>query len=159
IREEEPPKPSTRISTLVQAATTISTQRKSDPKQLSRLCRGELDWIVMKALDKDRNRRYESASAFAADIEHYLHDEPVAAGPPSRGYVVRKFARRNRVALTTAIVITVALLAAAASVGWALRDRDARERALDRDEDRAVAEADTLIRAGKWPEAVGVLER
>jgi serine/threonine protein kinase len=64
IREEEPPKPSTRISTLGQAVTTISTQRQSEPKRLSQLFRGELDWIVMKALDKDRNRRYETASAF-----------------------------------------------------------------------------------------------
>jgi serine/threonine protein kinase len=69
IREEEPLKPSTRISTLGQAATTLSTQRKSDPKRLGQLFRGELDWIVMKALEKDRNRRYESASAFAADVQ------------------------------------------------------------------------------------------
>src|SRR5205807_2403938 len=68
IREEELPKPSTRISTLGQAATTVSTQRKSDPRRLSQLIRGELDWIVMKALDKDRNRRYETASGFAADV-------------------------------------------------------------------------------------------
>src|SRR5262249_7947504 len=71
IREEEPPKPSTRISTMGQASATISTQRKSDPKRLSQLFRGELDWIVMKALEKDRNRRYETASAFAADVLHY----------------------------------------------------------------------------------------
>src|SRR5262245_31157682 len=75
IREEEPPKPSTRTSTLGQAATTVSTHRKSDPKRLSHLFRGEVDWIVMKALEKDRNRRYESASAFAADVQRYLADE------------------------------------------------------------------------------------
>jgi serine/threonine protein kinase len=77
IREEEPPRPSTRLSTLGQAAITVSARRKSDPKRLSQLCRGELDWIVMKALEKDRNRRYESASAFAADVQRSLHDEPV----------------------------------------------------------------------------------
>jgi serine/threonine protein kinase len=68
IREEEPPKPSTRISTMEQAATTLSTQRKSDPKQLGRLFCSELDWIVMKYQEKDRNRRYETASAFAGDV-------------------------------------------------------------------------------------------
>src|SRR5262249_580031 len=72
IREEEPPKPSTRISTLGKAATTFSTQRQSDPKQLSRLIRGELDWIVMKALEKDRNRRYETANGLAMDVQRYL---------------------------------------------------------------------------------------
>src|SRR5262249_25242480 len=106
IREEEPPRPSTRISTLGQAATTISTQRKSDPKRLSQLCRGELDWIVMKCLEKDRNRRYETANGLARDVERYLHDEPVQACPPSAWYRFRKFARRNRVALAMASVAT-----------------------------------------------------
>src|SRR5262249_3500962 len=96
IREEEPPKPSTRISTLGQAATTLSAQRKSDPKRLSQLCRGELDWIVMKALEKDRSRRYETASAFAADVQRYLNDEPVQACSPSAWYRLRKFVRRHR---------------------------------------------------------------
>jgi serine/threonine protein kinase len=88
IREEEPPRPSTRISTLGRAATTVSTQRKSDPKRLSRLCRGELDWIVMKALEKDRNRRYETASGFAQDVQRYLADERVQACPPSTSYLL-----------------------------------------------------------------------
>ena len=78
--------------------------------KLSKLMRGELDWIVMKALDKDRNRRYESASAFAADVQRYLNDEPVQAVPPSPGYRLRKFARRNKRALTTATLLAVALL-------------------------------------------------
>src|SRR5262249_45057634 len=96
IREEEPPKPSHRISTLGQAASTVSAHRKSDPKRLSTLLRGELDWIVMKCLEKDRNRRYETASGLARDIERYLHDEPVQACPPSAWYRLRKFVRRNR---------------------------------------------------------------
>ncbi len=86
IREEEPPKPSTRISTLGQSARTVSGQRKSDPKRLSQLCRGELDWIVMKALDKERNRRYETANGLAMDVRRYLADEPVLASPPSTTY-------------------------------------------------------------------------
>jgi serine/threonine protein kinase/tetratricopeptide (TPR) repeat protein len=110
IREEEPPKPSTRISTLGEGATPVSTQRKSDPKRLRQLLRGELDWIVMKALEKDRNRRYETASAFALDVQHYLHDEPVLACPPSAWYRFGKFARRNRLALAIASVATAALI-------------------------------------------------
>jgi serine/threonine protein kinase len=107
IREEEPPRPSTRV----QAATAVSTQRRSDAKQLSRLCRGDLDWIVMKALEKDRNRRYESASALAADVQRYLNDEPVSACPPSAWYRCRKFARRNKRILIPAGAILALLIA------------------------------------------------
>jgi serine/threonine protein kinase len=110
IREEEPPRPSTRISTLGQAATTVSAQRRSDPKRLSQLFRGELDWIVMKALEKDRNRRYESASAFAADVTRYLHDAPVQACPPSVAYRLRKFVRRNKRSLAIVGLLAVMLL-------------------------------------------------
>jgi serine/threonine protein kinase/WD40 repeat protein/Tfp pilus assembly protein PilF len=127
IREEDPAKPSTRISTMGQAATPVSARRQSDPKRLSQLFRGELDWIVMKALEKDRNRRYETAGLLAADVQHYLHDEPVAACPPSSWYLFRKFARRRRAALTMAAVLTTALVVAAASVGWVARDQSARE--------------------------------
>ncbi|MEX2307377.1 MAG: protein kinase [Pirellulales bacterium] len=112
IREEEPARPSTRISTLQAAATTVSVNRKSDPKRLSQLFRGELDWIVMKALEKDRNRRYDTASAFAADVLRYLNDEPVQACPPSALYRMRKFARRNKAALATASVMAVGVLVA-----------------------------------------------
>jgi eukaryotic-like serine/threonine-protein kinase len=120
IREEEPPKPSTRISTLGQAATTISAQRKSNPKRLSQLMRGELDWIVMKALEKDRNRRYETASAFAADVQRYLHDEPVQACPPSAAYRLRKFVRRNRGPVLAAGLLLAALVVGIAGTGWGL---------------------------------------
>jgi WD40 repeat protein/serine/threonine protein kinase len=127
IREEEPAKPSTRISTLGQAAATASDNRKSDPQRLSKLFRGELDWIVMKALEKDRNRRYESASALAADVQRYLHDEPVQACPPSALYRFRKFARRNMRALATAallgIMLLVAVGAVVASALWAADHR------------------------------------
>ncbi len=117
IREEEPPKPSTRINTLGQAATTVSTQRQSDPRRLSQLCRGELDWIVMKALEKDRNRRYETASAFAADVQRYLNDEPVQACPPSAWYRLRKFTRRNKPTLATLALLGLVLFAAVAVAG------------------------------------------
>jgi serine/threonine protein kinase len=115
IREEEPVKPSTRISMLGQAAASVSEQRKSDPKALSGLFRGELDWIVMKALEKDRNRRYETASGFAADVRRYLHDEPVLACPPSATYQFRKFARRHKRGFA-AVGIVCGLLATAVVV-------------------------------------------
>ena len=79
IREDDPPRPSDRISTLGAAATTISTHRKTDPAKLSGLLRRDLDWIVMKALEKDRTRRYQTASDFARDIQRYLADEPIEA--------------------------------------------------------------------------------
>jgi serine/threonine protein kinase len=110
IREEEPPKPSTRISTLGQAATTMSAQRQSDPTRLSRLCRGELDWIAMKALDKDRNRRYETANGLALDVERFLRDEPVQACPPSAWYRLGKFVRRHRGAVVAASLVLLALV-------------------------------------------------
>jgi serine/threonine protein kinase len=136
IQEEEPRRPSTRISTLGQAATTVSTQRKSDPKRLSQLFRGELDWIVMKALEKDRNRRYESASAFAADVQRYLNDEPVLACPPSAWYRLRKFARRNKgpvLALGVILfVLSVGIIGTAWQAARATRERNDKQAALQR---------------------------
>jgi tetratricopeptide (TPR) repeat protein len=157
IREEEPPRPSTRISTLGQAATTASTNRKSDPKQLSRLFRGELDWIVMKCLEKDRNRRYETASAIAADVLRYLRDEPVQACPPSVGYRLGKFARRHKAALTIAAVVAVAglltLAGVGGSVGWVLRDKEAQRAATEEVVGNALQESRRLQRQGRWPQA------
>jgi eukaryotic-like serine/threonine-protein kinase len=132
IREEEPPKPSTRLSTLGKAATTVSTQRQSEPKQLSRLIRGELDWIVMKALEKDRNRRYETANGFAMDLQRYLNDEPVQACPPSTWYRFGKYARKYKKMLATVAVFAALLVAATViSIGlasWALRERNNAEK-------------------------------
>jgi serine/threonine protein kinase/tetratricopeptide (TPR) repeat protein len=120
IREEEPPKPSTRVSTLGQAASTVSANRKSDLKQLKRLFRGELDWIVMKALEKDRNRRYESASTFAADVQRYLAGEPVQAHPPSAWYRFRKFAGRKKGLLGGVGVVLLTLVAGIIGTSLAL---------------------------------------
>jgi eukaryotic-like serine/threonine-protein kinase len=117
IREEEPARPSTRISTLGQAATTTSANRQSDPRRLRQLFRGELDWIVMKALEKDRNGRYESASAFAADVQRYLNDEPVLACPPTAWYRFRKFARRHKRVAVMASFVAALLVAAVAVLG------------------------------------------
>jgi WD40 repeat protein/serine/threonine protein kinase len=114
IREEEPARPSARVSTLGQAAATASANRGSDARHLSRLIRGELDWVVMKALEKDRNRRYETPGAFAADVQRYLDDEPVQACPPSGWYRLRKFARRNRAG---ALAATSLALGAVLAIG------------------------------------------
>jgi serine/threonine-protein kinase len=159
IREEEPPKPSTRISTLGQAATTASTQRKSDPKHLSQLVRGELDWIVMKCLDKDRNRRYETANGLARDVERYLHDEPVQACPPAAWYRFRKFARRNRAVLAVTVCVFLALAGLGGGIGWAVRDRIAREVSLNAEVDRARDEVGALIEESKWDEASAAVQR
>ncbi len=121
IREEEPPKPSTRISTLGATASMVSTQRKCEPDKLRRLVRGELDWIVMKCLEKDRNRRYDSAGALARDIDRYLRNEPVQACPPSATYRFRKFARRNKVALLISAVAASALVLALLVAGAGVR--------------------------------------
>src|SRR5207302_9727950 len=109
IKEEEPPKPSTRLSDSGEALVSISAQRHTEPAKLTKLMRGELDWIVMKTLEKDRNRRYETPSGLALDIQRHLADEPVEACPPSAGYRLRKFARRNKRILATAGVIALAL--------------------------------------------------
>jgi serine/threonine protein kinase len=131
IREDEPPRPSHRISTLkADAGSTVGQRRGIDQRQLSRALHGELDWIVMKSLEKDRNRRYESASAFAADIERYLNHEPVQAGPPSALYRFRKFARRRRAALVAIALVAASLLAGVGVSVWqAAEAHTARNRA------------------------------
>ena len=119
IREEEPPKPSTRIST-AEAAPSIAAQRHTEPAKLARLVRGELDWIVMKALEKDRGRRYETASGFANDIAHNLNDEPVQACPPSVGYRLRKFVRRNKGPVLAASLVLAALVTGIVGTTWGM---------------------------------------
>jgi serine/threonine protein kinase/tetratricopeptide (TPR) repeat protein len=142
IREEEPPKPSTRLSESRETLPAISAQRQTEPARLTKLVRGELDWIVMKALDKDRNRRYESAIGFAQDIQRYLADEPVLACPPSAVYRLRKFVRRHQAGvLTTAAVFLVALLAAGGA-GWVWWDQAERLTETDRTVSVALARAD-----------------
>jgi len=121
IKEEEPPKPSTRLSG-ARDATTIAGARQTEPAKLAKQVRGELDWIVMKALEKDRGRRYQTANGFARDIQRYLADEPVEACPPSAGYRLHKFARKYRRLLATAGAFVLLLAAAAlASTYQAIR--------------------------------------
>jgi serine/threonine protein kinase len=132
IREEEPPRPSLRLSSSDSLAS-VAANRQIEPKKLSTLVHGELDWIVMKALEKDRPRRYETANGLAADVQHYLTDEPVEACPPSAVYRLKKFVRRNRAAITTASFIGVALLAGTAISTWqAIRATRAEDLASQR---------------------------
>jgi serine/threonine protein kinase/tetratricopeptide (TPR) repeat protein len=126
IREEEPPKPSTRLNTTVELPT-IAADRGAEPHKLRGLVRGELDWIVMKCLEKDRNRRYETANGLVRDIERYLRDEPVQACPPSVWYRFRKFARRNKTALVVATLLFVASAASTIMV-WQERQEALRQR-------------------------------
>ncbi len=130
IREVEPAKPSTRLSTLA-TLSQVAKQRGAEPRALNSIIRGELDWIVMKCLEKDRVRRYESAAALAQDIFHYLADEPVSAAAPSRAYRARKFVRRHRGPVAASVAVLVALIAGMLGTTWGLFDaRQARNQAL-----------------------------
>jgi serine/threonine protein kinase len=149
IREEEPPRPSTRLSASKDQLATISAQRKMEPAKLAKLVRGELDWIVMKALEKDRGRRYETANGFARDIQRYLADEPVEACPPSTAYKLRKFARKNKTLLRTAAAFVLLLAVGALVSTWqAFRATRAETEALKaqaKEAERADAEREARL--------------
>jgi serine/threonine protein kinase/tetratricopeptide (TPR) repeat protein len=146
IREVDPPKPSTRLSNMRETLPTVAARRQLEPRKLNSLIRGELDWIVMKAMEKDRSRRYESASGMAADILHYLANEPVAASPPSRVYRARKFVRRHKVALGVTAAMFALLAGGLAGTAWGLirarRDRDAAIVARNQADAARLAEAE-----------------
>ena len=143
ILDQEPPRPSVRITTITtQAHFTPTGRYKIHRWRLGESVRGELDWIVMKSIDKDRNRRYESASAFAADIERYLHGEPVEACPPSLVYRLRKFAQRNKALLTTTVLVSLLVIVGAAVGVWqAIEAIQARKRT-----DALLVDAKELLR-------------
>jgi serine/threonine protein kinase len=136
IREEEPPRPSTRLSTLSNdLAGTVAANRRLDPAALSSALKRDLDWIVMKALDKDRNRRYATAGSLAQDVSRYLMQQPVEARPPSAWYRLTKFARRNKVAISTASMVAGALVVGTIISVWqarvAVKERDQKAIALE----------------------------
>jgi serine/threonine protein kinase/tetratricopeptide (TPR) repeat protein len=146
IKEEEAPKPSTRLSDSGEALASISANRHTEPAKLTRLVKGELDWIVMKCLEKDRNRRYDTAHDFARDVQRYLADEPVQACPPSVVYRLKKFVRRNKGPVLAAAVVLLALVAGIVGTTWGLlraesarqAEADQRERA---EQEKQVAQA------------------
>jgi serine/threonine protein kinase len=134
IQEVEPPRPSTRFRSLSatpegKAHSSAAMQRRLDPRSLTRRLRGDLDWIVMKALEKDPARRYATAHEFAADISRYLTNQPVSAGPPTAGYRLRKYVRRNRGSVAAACLIVLSLMAGIVGTSW---QAVVANRALDR---------------------------
>jgi non-specific serine/threonine protein kinase/serine/threonine-protein kinase len=138
IREDEPPRPSTRLSTLGDASAESASRRRVDLRTLRGQLRSDLDWITMKALEKDRARRYGSPSEMAADLVRHLKDEPVLAGAPSVGYRARKFVRRNRIAVVTASIVLLAL--ALGIVGTSVGMVRARRAQADEKRQAAVSE-------------------
>jgi len=110
IRETEPPKPSTRLNTLGDALSDVARHRHAESSELCKIIRGDLDWVVMKALEKDRTRRYETANELAVDVERHLRDEPVVAGPPGTVYRFHKFVRRNRAGVTFGVLVAATLV-------------------------------------------------
>lgn len=145
IREKVPPKPSTRFTSLGSTRDEIAVARDTSPQELGRQLRGDLDWIVMKAIEKDRTRRYETINALATDLERYLRHEPVLARPPHPGYLLRRFVRRNRVVVAAASVAILAIVggAVAATVGY-LRATEAEQAAV-REAETARQVSDFLV--------------
>ena len=138
VREEEPPRPSTKLSTNG-ALPTLSANRGTEPRKLTGLLRNELDWVVMKALEKDRARRYETATAFAADVQRYLCGEAVQAHPPSAGYRLKKFVRRNKGRVVAASSVLFALLGGIAGTTLGLieaRQQEQEAKAQEREAQR-----------------------
>ena len=155
IREEEPPRPSTRVSMLTKdEQTTISKHRQSEPPKLQGIIRGDLDWIVMKTLEKDRTRRYPTSSGLAADIQRYLSNEVVEARPPSQLYRLQKAFRRNRLAFGAAAAILMSLMLGLVmlAVSQGLKtQRDVARQVIKTQ--GAVRKAELATRNGQWREA------
>jgi serine/threonine protein kinase/Flp pilus assembly protein TadD len=169
VREQDAPTLSHRLNT-TEELPAIAARRGVEPAKLKRLVRGELDWIVAKALEKQRTRRYETAGAFAADLRRFLNDEPVEACPPSVPYRLRKFARRNRGGLSVAALMLLLLVLLGSAVGWAVRDRSARDAEAARTKaDRQTkvtgqielirGEVERLLREQQWSDALNVARR
>ncbi len=136
IREQEPQRPSTRLSTLADAdLTVVAKQRHAEPAKLTSLIRGDLDWIVMKALEKDRTRRFETVNALALDVKRHLDNEPVVACPPSSLYRLQKLVRRNRSAFATVTVVTVMLIVGVyLALSLSRKENQSRQKAIAAEE-------------------------
>ncbi|XZE53737.1 protein kinase domain-containing protein [Planctomycetaceae bacterium SH139] len=166
IREEEPPRPSRRVTMFGDRLTTISAYRQVSNSQFSASLDGDLDWIVMKAIDKDRVRRYDSATAMSTDVSRFLEQQPIEARPPSMSYRLRKFARRNRVVLSTGVVVFLSMSLGTVVSLWqmrlAMQERNAKEMALQEIEQfsanvtkahAAIAIAETYADSQQWQQA------
>jgi serine/threonine protein kinase/tetratricopeptide (TPR) repeat protein len=149
VREVDPPRPSTKLST-AEALPNIAANRSIEPARLAKLLQGELDWVVMKALEKDRTRRYATANGFARDIQHYLADEVVEARPPSRGYRLRKFVKRNKIQVIAASLVFLTLVGGIIGTSWGMfaarraQKAEAEQRRIaNAQRDRAIASENT----------------
>jgi serine/threonine protein kinase len=159
IREEEAPRPSARLSSS-NNLPKIAAARRTEPARLSKLVRGEIDWIVMKCLEKDRSRRYDTASGLARDVERYLAEEPVEACPPSAGYRVRKFARKYKKILATvaafAVLLVVGMVLSTLLAVWATSaEREANRQGIASDAARGEA-LEAKLEADKQRDAARV---
>ncbi len=157
IREDEPPRPSLRLSSLADTRTTVADARRSEPKRLSSKLKGELDWIVMKALEKDRMRRYGTAADFADDITRFLADQPVEACPPSQSYHLRKFVKRHRGRIVASGLIGVLGLALTVALVRQAVERGTRRAETAFAVDQALDSAERSAQASKWHEAMSAV--
>ena len=154
IRDHEPQRPSTKLSSLEKAVTTVSEQRQTDPGRLSQILRGDLDWVVMKALDKERHRRYESASSFGDDIQRFLDSEPVLARPPSTAYKIRKFVGKNRGLVASVATIVVLLVGGIVGTSWfAIKANNAAKNELAQRKVAEEKEAEAVTQKNKADQA------
>src|SRR2546430_1921015 len=154
IREKEPDRPSTRLSTMAEGElTTVAKHRHTEAPRLIHLVRGDLDWIVMKCLEKDRTRRYETANGLASDIQRHLDNDPVMARPPTNAYRIQKLVRRNRLAFTAAALVALALVLGIVASTWqairATRFRQQAQGEAQRSEERRVGKEG---RSRGWPD-------
>ncbi len=155
IREEEPARPSTKLETLEAAEqTTVARHRQSDPPKLAHLIRGDLDWIVMKALEKDRSRRYETANGLAMDIQRHLENEPILARPPGTAYRLQKSFRRHKLAFTTCAIVGASLLLGVIGSTWQAVRATKAEKLAEHRLGEAAAERDAKEEARKEAEAI-----
>jgi serine/threonine protein kinase len=165
LREEEPQLPSTMITSLRRTELTLTaSQRHAEPPKLISQLKGDLDWIVMKALEKDRNRRYETANGLAMDVQRYIDNEPVVARPPSQLYRLQKLVRRNKIVFIAGGAVALALLLGLGLSTWLFfREREAREREAQlrmEAENRAkITQAVMFVSQGKYDEADGMLNQ
>ena len=145
IREKEPQRPSTRVTQLGPASTEAATNRHTEPRRLAGQLRGDLDWVTMKALEKDRTRRYASASELAVDITRHLRHEPVQAGPSSAAYRLRKFVKRHRVEVLSSALVLLALVGGIAGTTIGLLRAVAAERKASEEAEAAKQVSDFLV--------------
>ncbi len=159
IREEEPPRPSRRLSSHP-SAPALAPLRRTEAKSLTTLMRGDLDWIVMKCLEKDRSRRYETSNSLARDIDRYLANEPIEARPPNAGYRLRKFVRRNRGPVLAGSLLLLVLVGAVVGTTWGLiRAREAEAKAVSEGIEKERAQKEAEAKEAETASVLGYVDK